>query len=52
MAADEWRIAVNHARLRIAARRLANHPDSVFIAFDIRRRDAPLLHLLESLSGL
>ncbi|MBQ2631539.1 MAG: phosphotransferase [Kiritimatiellae bacterium] len=50
--ADEWRIAVNHARLRIAARRLANHPDSFFIAFDIRRRDAPLLHLLESLRGL
>ena len=50
--ADEWRIAVNHARLRIAARRLDNHPDSAFIAFDIRRRDAPLLHLLEALRGL
>ena len=50
--ADEWRIAVNHARLRIAARRLANHPDSAFVAFDIRRRDAPLRHLLESLRGL
>lgn len=49
---DEWRIAVNHARLRIAARRLDSHPDSMFIAFDIRRRDAPLRRLLESLSGL
>ena len=46
---DEWRIALSHARLRIAARRLANHPDSAFIAFDIRRRDAPLRRLAETL---
>lgn len=39
---DEWLVAVNHARLRIAARRLANHPDSLFIPFDIARRDRPL----------
>ena len=39
---DEWLIAVNHARLRIAARRLEKHPDSVFVAFDIARRDRPL----------
>ena len=50
--ADEWRIAVSHARLRIAARRLANHPNAAFIAFDIRRRDAPLRRLAETLSGL
>ena len=39
---DEWLIAVNHARLRIAARRLEKRPDSVFVAFDIARRDKPL----------
>jgi len=39
---DEWKIAVSHARLRIAARRLKSHPDSVFVAFDIARRDKPL----------
>lgn len=49
---DEWRVAVSHARLRIAARRLANHPDATFIAFDIRRRDAPLRLLAETLRGL
>ena len=41
----EWLIAVNHARLRIAARRLEKHPDSVFVAFDIVRRDRPLCAL-------
>ena len=50
--ADEWRIALSHARLRIAARRLASHPDSAFIAFDIRRRDAPLRSLAEALRGM
>ena len=45
---DEWRIAVNHARLRIAARRLASHPDSAFIAFDIARRDKPLRMLAKA----
>ena len=39
---QDWRIAVNHARLRIATRRLAKHPDSFFVAFDIARRDKPL----------
>lgn len=48
---DEWLIAVNHSRLRIAARRLANHPDSVFIAFDIARRDKPLRMLEQALKG-
>ena len=42
---EEWRIAVSHARLRIAARRLDRHPDSAFIAFDIARRDRPLRRL-------
>lgn len=46
---DEWLIAVNHARLRIAARRLESHPDSAFIAFDIARRDKPLRLLAEAL---
>jgi len=39
---SEWRIAVNHARLRIATRRIAAHPRSPFIAFDVARRDRPL----------
>ena len=39
---DEWRIAVNHCRLRIAARRLAKHPDGLFVAVDIVKRDRPL----------
>ena len=46
---DEWLIAVNHSRLQIAARRLAKRPNSVFIAFDIARRDKPLRHLVEAL---
>ena len=48
---DEWLIAVNHARLRIAARRLEKHPDSVFVAFDIMRRDKPLRLLADALKG-
>ena len=47
---DEWLIAVNHARLRIAARRLEKHPDSAFVAFDIARRDKPLQQLLRHLN--
>lgn len=39
---DEWLIAISHARLRIAARRLARHPDAAFVALDIRLRDRPL----------
>ena len=46
---EEWLIAVNHARLRIAARRLEKHPDSAFIAFDIARRDKPLRALRDAL---
>lgn len=45
----EWRIAINHARLRIAARRLAHHSSSPFIAIDIARRDRPLQRLLKVL---
>ena len=48
---DEWLVAVNHARLRIAARRLEKRPDSAFIAFDIARRDKPLRALAEALKG-
>lgn len=48
---DEWLIAVNHARLRIAARRLGKHLDSAFIAFDIARRDKPLRMLVAALKG-
>ena len=46
---DEWLIAVNHSRLRIAARRLEKRPDSIFVAFDIARRDKPLRLLVEAL---
>ena len=49
---EEWLIALNHARLRIAARRLEKRPDSLFIAFDIARRDKPLRRLAEALKGL
>lgn len=46
---DAWRIAVSHARLRIATRRLAKHPDSFIVAFDIARRDKPLAALADAL---
>ena len=46
---EEWLIAVNHSRLRIAARRIEKRPDSAFIAFDIARRDKPLRLLVEAL---
>ena len=46
---DEWLVAVSHARLRIAARRLERHPDSPFVAFDIARRDRPLRALAGAL---
>lgn len=46
---EEWLLAVNHARLTIAARRLAKRPNSLFIAFDIRRRDKPLRALADAL---
>ena len=46
---DEWLIAVNHARLRIATRRLEKRPDSAFIALDIARRDRPLRALAKAL---
>ena len=49
---DEWLIAVNHARLRIAARRLEKRPDSAFIALDIARRDKPLRALAEALKEM
>ena len=48
---DEWLIAVNRSRLRIAARRLGKRPDSVFVAFDIARRDKPLRALATALKG-
>lgn len=45
----EWLIAVNHARLTIAARRLEKRPNSIFIAFDIAHRDKPLARLVSAL---
>lgn len=44
--ADEWLIAVNHARLRIAARRISKHPHNPFVAVDVFRRDLPLRPLV------
>ena len=49
---DEWVVAVNRSRLRIAARRLEKRPNSVFIAFDIARRDKPLRLLAAALKGV
>lgn len=46
---DEWLIAVNHCRLRIAVRRLEKHPDGVVVALDIARRDRPLQRLVSAL---
>jgi len=48
---DMWLVAVNHARLRIASRRLESHPDAFFIAFDIWRRDRPLARLAAALEN-
>lgn len=48
---DEWIIAVNHARLRVAARRIGKRPNSIFVAFDIARRDKPLRMLANALKG-
>lgn len=45
----EWLIALNHARLTIASRRLEKRPNSVFIPFDIWRRDRPLCALVDAL---
>ena len=45
--ADEWLVAVDHCRLRIASRRLEKHPDGLFVAFDIWRRDRPLRKLYD-----
>ena len=48
----DWRLAVAHARLRIAARRLAKHPNSAFVAIDIARRDRGLRSLADLLARL
>ena len=51
-AREDWLVAVNHARLRIAARRLDRHPDASFIAWDIARRDRLLAVLADALRTL
>ena len=48
----DWRLAVAHARLRIAVRRLAKHPDSALVAIDIARRDRGLQSLTDLLARL
>jgi len=47
----DWRFAVNHARLRIAARRLAKHPGNPWVALDVFRRDRKLRPLLDLCGG-
>ena len=42
----DWLIAVNHARLRIAARRLEKHPHNPLVALDVLRRDRLLRPLV------
>lgn len=48
----DWAVAVSHARLRIASRRIERHPDSVFVAADVWRRDRPLARLAAALEGV
>ena len=43
---EDWLIAVNHARLRIAARRLEKHPHNPLVALDVLRRDRLLRPLV------
>ena len=45
----DWRIAVNHVRLKIAANRIRKHPDSFLTAFDIAHRDREVRPLLDEL---
>ena len=47
---DDWRVAVNHARLRIAANRIRKHPRSFLTAFDVEHRDREVRPLLAELS--
>jgi len=43
--AADWRFAINHCRLRIAARRLEKRPDSRLVSVDVARRDRPLAEM-------
>lgn len=36
---EDWMIAINRSRLRIAAHRIAKHPNSPFTAIDVAHRD-------------
>lgn len=47
---EDWLFALNHCRLRIASRRLRNHPCMPFVAVDIARRDKPLRRLVAALT--
>lgn len=49
-ASDDWRIAVNHARLKIAANRIRKHPRSPLTAFDVAHRDRVVRPLLDELN--
>lgn len=47
----DWAVAVSHARLRIASRRIERRPGSAFVAADVWRRDRPLARLAAALEG-
>lgn len=51
---EEWLIAINRSRLRIAAHRVAKHPNSALTAIDIAHRDKYLrkLQIMVSRSNL
>ena len=46
---EEFVIACNIVRLQFAARRIAKHPDSAWVAFDILRRDRKIREFLTCL---
>ena len=46
---EELVIAANVVRLQFAARRIRKHPDSVWVALDVRRRDRALREFLRCL---
>jgi len=50
-ARDDMEVAVNMLRLQFAARRIEKHPDSFWVALDIRRRDRKICEILSCMEG-
>jgi aminoglycoside phosphotransferase (APT) family kinase protein len=48
---EEWMIAINRSRLRIAAHRIAKHPNSPFTAIDVAHRDKYLRKFQNAVGG-